>query len=294
MIEAPRYRGGYPVRVLAILGVICFTLWTGAVGCLWVNEARLVFSAHRSRVLSPVAYRSGLIELKNGDGIELDALTLTAARSTDYWILFCPPAAGTIHGRLQSQLEALQSLGYNVFAFDYRGFGRNAGTPSETGLYDDALTAYRYLTGEMRVPPSRVILAGRSLGSAVAVETATRVPSAGLLLLSALDSVPAAAGRIYRWAPVHWLASQRFDSLTKAASIQTPVVMVHALNDRLIPMDAARDLFSRFQGPKLMLEARGGHNRAGLSGLEDLGQLSASLARFWPTGDGEDDVGEVR
>lgn len=294
MIQTPRFFGGYIVRVAAILGVICFTLWTGAVGCLWVNESRLVFSAHRSRVVSPAANRSGLIGLKNGAGIELDAVTLRAARPTDYWILFCPPAAGTIHGRLQSQLEVLQSLGYNVFAFDYRGFGRNAGTPSETGLYDDALTAYRYLTDELGVSPSRVILAGRSLGSAVAVETATHVPSAGLLLLSALDSVPAAAGRLYRWAPVHWLASHRFDSLTKAASVQGPVVMVHALNDRLIPMDAARDLFSRFPGPKLMLEAGGGHNRAGLTGLEDLGQLSASLARFWPTAGGEDEPGEIR
>jgi fermentation-respiration switch protein FrsA (DUF1100 family) len=88
---------------------------------------------------------------------------------------------------------------------------------------------------------------------------------------------------------VHWLASHRFDSLTKADRVRGPVVMVHALNDRLIPMHAARDLFSRFPEPKLMLEARGGHNRAGLSGLEDLGQLSASLARFWPTAGGEEE-----
>ena len=72
-----------------------------------------------------------------------------------------------------------------------------------------------------------------------------------------------------------------------------PVVMVHALNDRLIPMHAARELFSRFPEPKLMLQARGGHNRAGLSGLDDLGQLSASLARFWPTA-GRDERGDIR
>ena len=292
MLPARREVGAHLLRVAAVVGVICMTLWTGAVGCLWVNETRLVFSAERSRVVSPVADRD-LIELTTADGIELDAVTLAAGRPTDYWILFCPPAAGTIHGRLQSQLATLQSLGYNVFAFDYRGFGRNPGTPTEAGLYDDALAAYRYLTGELGVPPSRVILAGRSLGSAVAVELGTRVPSAGLLLLSALDSVPAAASRLYRWAPVHWLASHRFDSLTKADRVGGPVVMVHALNDRLIPMHAARELFSRFPQPKVMLEARGGHNRAGLSGLEDLGQLSASLARFWPTA-GRDERGEIR
>jgi uncharacterized protein len=95
-----------------------------------------------------------------------------------------------------------RAAGFNVFAFDYRGFGRNPGTPSETGVYEDALTAYRHLTQRLGVAPQRIILAGRSLGSAVAVELATRVPSGGLLLLSAIDSVPTTASRFYPWAPV--------------------------------------------------------------------------------------------
>lgn len=86
--------------------------------------------------------------------------------------------------------------------------------PSEAGLYEDARTAYRHLAGELAVPPERIILAGRSLGSAVAVELATRVPSGGLLLLSAIESVPATASRFYPWVPVD-LPSQRFDSVAR-------------------------------------------------------------------------------
>jgi uncharacterized protein len=270
--------GAYALRVVIVLAVICMTLWTGAVGCLWVNETRLVFRANRSRVISPVAYREP-VELTTRDGVRLDAVSLRADIPSQYWILFCPPAAGTIHGRLQSQLQELQTLGYNIFAFDYRGFGRNPGRPSESGVYEDGLAAYRYLVDRMGIPPSRVILAGRSLGSAVAVELSTKVASAGLLLMSTLDSVPAAAGRFYPWAPVNWLASLRFDSVAKARRVRGPVLMVHGSRDQLIPIAAARALFDALPAPKLMLETSGGHNRAGFG---DGAPLAESLRRFWP------------
>lgn len=279
MFAARRSRfGTHALRVLAVLACVCATLWTGAVGCLWVNENRLVFATHRSRIVAPIASRD-LIQLHVGDDVRIDAVALEADPPSTYWVLFCLPSGGTIHGRFQWQLYALQSLGYNVFAFDYRGFGRNRrARPSESALYEDALAAYRHLTGERGVPPSRVILAGRSLGSAVAVELATQVPSAGLLVLSALDSVPGAAARLYPWAPVRWLASQRFDALAKAGRVRGPVVQVHSVNDWLIPLAAARALFDRFPEPKLMLETGGGHNRAGLGDAA----LEAALERFWP------------
>lgn len=276
----PRRFGAHVVRVLLIVAIICASIWTGAVGCLWVSETRLVFRANRSRVVSPVAYRE-LVQLRTADGVALDAAVLPAESPSDYWILFSPPAAGTIHGRLQSQLDGLQALGYNVFAFDYRGFGRNGGRPSESGVYEDAQTAYRYLVKDRGVPPSRIVLAGRSLGSAVAVELSTRVPSAGLLLLSTLDSVPAAAGRFYPWAPVDWLSSQRFDAAHKAARVRGPVIMVHGRRDRLIPIAAARAMFEALPEPKRFIETDGSHNRAGFG---DGAPLAEALGRFWPTG----------
>jgi uncharacterized protein len=257
--------------------LLCGMTWSGAVGWLWANESRFVFRASRSRVIQPVAYPE-LVQLRTPDGMALDAVALPADQPSPYWILFCPPAAGTIHGRLHGQLQQLRTLGYNVFAFDYRGFGRNDGTPSEAGLYTDARTAYRYLTQTLGVPPDRVILAGRSLGSAVAVQLGTERPSAGLLLLSALDSVPSTANRLYPWAPVSLLASHRFDSLGKAPRVRAPVLLVHGVDDWLIPIEAARALFGRFPGHKQMIETPGGHNRAGL-GDQDVAE---ALRRFWP------------
>jgi pimeloyl-ACP methyl ester carboxylesterase len=257
--------------------LIVVIMWSSSVACLWTNESRLVFQAHRSRFALRVAEK-GVIQLRTTDSIRLDALSLTHERAPAYWILFCPPSGRSIHSRVRRHLESLHATGYNVFAFDYRGFGRNPGTPSEAGVYDDALTAYAHLTQELDVPPERIILAGRSLGSAVAIELATRVPSGGLLLLSAIDSVPATASRFYFWAPVSLLASQRFDSMAKAPRVLIPVLQVHAPNDWLVPIDAARALFRQFPGPKVMLELPGGHNDVGFADES----LSRALAQFWP------------
>jgi uncharacterized protein len=287
-----RPRGFWPT----VFAVLVVSLWSGSVACLWTNESALVFMARRSRVPPPVP-GAGLLQLTTSDGVPLDALSLTPETPSAYWILFCPPSGRTIHGRVRRQLESLRSAGYNVLAFDYRGFGRNPGTPTEAGVYEDALTAYRHLTQHLGVAPPRIILAGRSLGSAVAIELATRVPSGGLLVLSAIDSVPATASRFYFWAPVSLLASQRFDSISKAPRVRVPVLQVHAPGDFLVPLDAARALFAKFPGPKVMLELPGGHNDVGLDRISRLASeagyrtsmrpradetLMRTLAQLWP------------
>ena len=288
-----RPRGFWPL----VLAVMAVSLWSGSVACLWTNESSLLFMARRSRIPPPVP-GSGVFQLTTSDGVPLDALSLTSERPSAYWILFCPPSGRSIHGRVRRQLESLRAAGYNVLAFDYRGFGRNPGVPTESGVYEDAGTAYRHLTQQLGVPPDRIILAGRSLGSAVAIELATRVPSGGLLLLSAIDSVPETASRLYFWAPVGLLASQRFDSKTKAPRVTVPVVQVHAPGDWLVPIDAARALFGRFRGRKVMLELPGGHNDVGLDRISRLASeagyrttrapradepLTRTLAEVWPS-----------
>jgi pimeloyl-ACP methyl ester carboxylesterase len=277
LFDAAPPRRLQPARTGVILAFVGLMLWSGSVACLWTNESSLLFQARRSR-LRALGSSEGVIQLKTDDGIGLDALHFSSDHASAYWILFCPPSGATIHGRVRRHLKSLHAAGYNVLAFDYRGFGRNSGVPSEAGVYEDALTAYRYLTRELAVPPQRIILAGRSLGSAVAVELATRVSSGGLLLFSAIDSVPATASRLYFWAPVGLLASQRFDSLAKAPRVTVPVLQVHSPTDWLVPIDAARALFERFPGRKAMLELPGRHNDVGLGA----DALNRALGEFWP------------
>ena len=83
----------------------------------------------------------------------------------------------------------MRDLGINLFAFDYRGFGESSGTPDERGLYDDATASYQFLIRSLGVPPERIVLFGHSLGSGVAIELASRVPAAGLIVEGAYTSV---------------------------------------------------------------------------------------------------------
>jgi fermentation-respiration switch protein FrsA (DUF1100 family) len=197
-----------------------------------------------------------------------------------YTILFCQPAGGSTQVRMiQGQLKALFALGYDVFAFDYRGFGASPGIPTEPGLYADAAAAYAYLIEVERVPASRLILAGRSLGGAVAIDLATKKPAAGLLLFSPIDSVPAVAKRIYPWAPAHLLARNQFDSVAKAKTIDIPVLHFSGWPDSMMPRTDARVLYDQFRGPRQFVETGGGHHHSGFTHDVD---LYRGLNRFWP------------
>ncbi|HEY6360778.1 MAG TPA: alpha/beta hydrolase [Vicinamibacterales bacterium] len=283
-----------PVRFVykaaAAVALLCLLVWTGAVGYLWLNEPRLVFRSEFSRrpgrVLDP-GFTS--LRLRTTDGIPLDAVMLAADDPTPRdWVIYFQGNAGSLRRpRVQDQLRTFQSLGYDVLSFDYRGYGRSGGISTETGLYEDAFAAYGYLT-RAGVSPTRIILAGQSLGSAVAVELATRVASAGVALFSPIDSVPMTAGRIYPWVPVQYLAANRFDSSAKVGRIGVPVVVFHSATDRLIPLQAARDLFAKIRAPKRMVETGGGHNGAGFA---DRDVLRETMWTFWPPAVASDEDG---
>jgi len=131
-------------------------------------------------------------------------------------LLWCHGNAGNIIHRLEN-LAALHRMGLSVLLFDYRGYGRSEGMPSEPGLYQDALAAYEVLITTKQVPPERVVLFGRSLGAAVAGTLASQRPAAGLILESAFPSV-AALARFHYWGlPMDWLVSA---APTRAGSLR--------------------------------------------------------------------------
>jgi pimeloyl-ACP methyl ester carboxylesterase len=270
-------------RVVGAGALFCLSVWAAAVGVLWAGQRYLVFNTAMSRSYAalpdPRIFESRAFT--DGNDASLNALLLKHADGEDrYWILFCLPAGASTQVRdVQAQLKRLWTLGYDLFAFDYRGFGASNGSPTEQGLYDDATAAYHYLIRTERAEPARIILAGRSLGSAVAVDLATRLPAAGLLLFAPIDSVPAVAARVYPWAPVRLLGSYHFDSFAKATTIDLPVVMFHGWPDSYMRQSDARLLLGQFRGRKLLVNTGGGHHHAG---FVDSAALYRALATFWP------------
>jgi fermentation-respiration switch protein FrsA (DUF1100 family) len=198
------------------------------------------------------------ITLATADRERLDAWLVPAAapRAT---LLFCHGNAGNISHRLDS-LRLFHDLGLTTLIFDYRGYGRSTGRPSEPGTYRDAEAAWHYLTQQHHVPPEEIVLFGRSLGAAIAAELATRHRPAALIVESAFTSVPDMAARLYPYLPARWLARLHYPTVDYLAAAPCPVLVVHSREDEIIPVSHGERLYAAAREPKRLLEIHGDHN----------------------------------
>jgi fermentation-respiration switch protein FrsA (DUF1100 family) len=236
---------------------------------LRVSESRLLYVPGTSRTLTPAPPALGLaperVEIPSGDGITLVAWVIRApvTDTAGRWLLICHGNAGNLSDAGRPEHYAgLRALGLNLLAFDYRGYGESGGSPSEAGLYRDAEAAYGYLRDTLGVPAERIVLFGHSLGSAVAVELATRVPAAGLVLDGALISVIARAQEVYPYVPVRWIARSRFASIEKIGRVKIPKLFLHARWDDVVPIAHGRRLYDAAPPPKTFVALAGGHGDA--------------------------------
>jgi Hydrolases of the alpha/beta superfamily len=193
------------------------------------------------------------------DGVKL--FGWYAGQSADSAVLlWCHGNAGNMIHRLDN-LRALYRLDLSVFLFDYRGYGRSQGRPSEDGLYQDALGAYDYLARVRRIRPERLVIFGRSLGAAVAGELAMQRPATGLLLESCFPSIESVARHHYLGLPVHWLLGATFRLEDRLPALSLPKLFVHGDRDDIIPIELGRQAFSAAKPPKEFYVVRGAdHN----------------------------------
>jgi len=175
--------------------------------------------------------------------------------------------AGNISHRLENLKLLHDELGVSVFLFDYRGYGRSEGTPSEEGTYRDGEAALAYLRSREDVDPDRIIYFGRSLGAGIAVELAMGHPPFALILESPVPSIPELARRHYPFLPVWPLLRTKYDSLAKIEKVATPLLVLHGDRDDVVPFGAGRKLFEAANEPKEFYTIQGaGHNDTYLVG----------------------------
>ncbi|MCM8800458.1 MAG: alpha/beta hydrolase [Candidatus Omnitrophica bacterium] len=193
---------------------------------------------------------------KTEDGLRLHGWFIPSD-GANYTILFCHGNAGNISHRLEKILFFHQ-LGCNVFIFDYRGYGQSEGSPSEKGLYLDAESAYNHLafTG---ITGSWVIGYGESIGSAVIIDLASRYKMAALILEGGFSCARDMARHIYPFVP-YWVFSVRFDSINKIKSINIPKLIIHSLDDEIVPYKLSQRLYQAAPTPKEFFTIRGSHN----------------------------------
>jgi len=245
--------------------VLVYTLLLAAV---YLNQHRLLYLPNvpaRALVSTPAHYGLAYenVHLKTQDDVSLHGWFVPVAEATRT-VLFLHGNAGNISHRLDS-LAIFVRLGWQVLIIDYRGYGQSSGTPSETGTYLDATAAWRYLTETKGIAGEHIVLFGRSLGGAVAVELATRVDAGALLVESSFTSVPDMAAKLYPFLPVRWLARLHYGSLNRIGRVQCPVLVLHSEDDEIIPFTQGQSLYQAAPDPKAFFAMRGGHNEGFLA-----------------------------
>jgi len=193
--------------------------------------------------------------ITTSDGVRLHAWYAGAAEGSPV-LVWSHGNGGNIAGRADV-LAALAAHGLGVLAYDYRGYGRSGGRPSEAGVYRDAEAAYDS-ERERGVPAARIVCFGESLGGAVAIHLATRRPCAGVAVVSTFTSMRDVARRHY--GPLAFLAGDRFDSLGRIGRLTVPLLVAHGDRDEIVPFELGARLFAAANEPKRFFRAPGAHH----------------------------------
>ena len=209
------------------------------------------------------------VTLTTADGVKLHGW-FVPGRSADTIVWF-HGNGGNISHRVDSIAEIHHHIGPSIFIFDYRGYGKSEGSPSEEGTYVDAEAAIDYVVSRPDVDPGRLVYLGRSLGAAVAAEMALRRPPSRLILESGFTSIRAMARHAYPFLPgIELLISTRYDTLDKIGRVHVPVLITHGDSDQTVPFDMARELHEAANEPKRMYVVPGGtHNDSHVIGGDE-------------------------
>lgn len=205
------------------------------------------------------------VRLDTRDGVRLHGW-FVPGDSEVTWLWF-HGNAGNIGHRLENLRRLHDELQVGVFLFDYRGYGRSRGTPSEEGTYLDAEAALAYLRSRGDVDLDRIVYFGRSVGAAVAVELATRHPPYAVILESPFPSIQDMARRTYPFLPIGRFLRTRYDSMGKVGRLAAPLLVLHGDRDDVVPLEAGKKLFEGAREPKVFYTIRGaGHNDTYVAG----------------------------
>jgi len=173
-------------------------------------------------------------------------------------VIFCHGNAGNI-GTVAHLAPEFFKRGFNLFLWDYRGYGESGGRISEKGFYTDARAAFdavKPMSGKLPI-----LIYGQSLGGAIATHLAMERPAAGLIIEASFSSAADIARRWYPSLPIDRLLSVSYDSATQAATLEgIPKLFGHSPQDEVIPFQSGRILHGAAASPKIFTMLSGGHN----------------------------------
>lgn len=186
-------------------------------------------------------------------------------------------------GNISHRLDLVQPFlrrGLSVFLFDYRGFGRSAGRPSERGLYRDGVAAWNYLVEKEKIAPERIVLHGHSIGAAVAIEVALQKKVRGLVIESAFTSTKDMAKTMVLFSLFSPVFPANYNNLEKIRRVPFPKLIVHGDRDEIVPFSMGQKLFEAAAAPKFFYPVKdAGHNDVFIVGGGKYFEVFAEFAR---------------
>jgi uncharacterized protein len=250
-----------PVRLLMALLILLAVGYATAVLWLMAQETRLVFQAGATLGPGRPPFAFEQVNLPRADGRSQFAWRMPREGAGDApWVLFLHGNAATIASNVNiSHYALLRTVGTNILAPEYRGFAGIDGTPTEESLAVDARASYDYLRSSLNVPPSRIVIYGWSLGSAVAVRLAAEVEEGAVILEGAPASIAEVGQELYPFFPIRAVMRNRFESFRRVDRIRAPILFLHSPEDEVIPIAQGRRLFDAARAEKRFVEVRGGH-----------------------------------
>ena len=171
-------------------------------------------------------------------------------------IMFWHGNAGTVSEWIP-YVKRYYDWGFSVFMMEYRGYGKCPGSPTESLVYRDAMSSYKYVTDTLKYSSDRIILSGMSLGGAVCINLAARVDSAAVIVDSSFTSMSDIADTFIPYVG-RYLCNFSFDSINLIEKIKSPCLIIHSKEDELIPFEMSERLCKNASKCTLM-ESTGGH-----------------------------------
>ena len=242
-------------------GILTSVLLIGLLsGWLFLQQPAMVFYPYAELSQTPEAWDLEYedVTLETADGEHLHGWYIPA-QGSDKYLLFFHGNAGNISHRGDS-VAIFHRLGLSVFIFDYRGYGQSEGKPNETGLYEDARGAWRYLVEKRGLSARNIVVFGRSLGSVVAANLASEVQPGALILESTFSSAKDMAKAIFPVLSHITVMRYEFNAVDSIKQVTSPLLVVHSPDDEIIPYYLGEKVYRAANEPKQLYKLRGDHN----------------------------------
>ena len=259
------------VAVALVLGCAAFVY-----GLRWVESA-VTFRPSRMAATQVTPADAENVWFNSADGTRLNGwFFATHTKPELTTVIFFHGNGGNISS-VSWLAQRFASHGFNVFIFDYRGYGASDGAAAkESELYADGDAAVDFVIKQKGIRAEQIVLYGHSLGTAIVADVASRRTVGAVVLESGFSSASSVASSALPWLPsiLHLLGKNRFESARKLKTVKAPILIAHGDPDHTIPTGEAQRLYAAANEPKKLLIVPGaGHVVFGNGGDSYLDQI---------------------